>query len=469
MLNREGLLPFGEPSYRPITTRMLEPTDMWMGIYTPGHERIGFVNTTTMPMTRDGNFGTAYTITAKLKLTLLYAPTNLLISGSAWIPHEEGRGEFDFRIRSEEHAMQVTATVEDGVLTGAVKTAGETIPLTLPVDKNWALAGGMGTTALNIPTMAVGEEMVIDTFDPMTLSMTKARVKCTGTETITIGDKAVPVRVVETSMNGIATKAWVDEQEQVVRAETPFGFSLEMTTSEEALKPIEGGDANLIEMVAIRPTGPKPFRGAKRISMRLTGVSADTLPPTDENQSVIADAYVIMVPDVPDAATAAPSAPDEDTLASDALVQANNPKIQETAAEIVGAETDVWRKAERLYTWVYENIEKVPVLSIPSALEVLETRKGDCNEHTVLFTALARAAGVPTRIAIGVVWSNELDGFFYHAWPEVYVGRWIPMDPTLGQLVADATHLKLLNGNIEKWPQLVPYIGQLQIEIVDVE
>src|SRR5690606_29572450 len=99
-------------------------------------------------------------------------------------------------------------------------------------------------------------------------------------------------------------------------------------------------------------------------------------------------------------------------------------------------ETDPWRKSLRIYQWVYDTIAKEPLLSIPSAVDVLSSKKGDCNEHTVLFAALARAERIPTRIALGLVWSDDLRGFYYHAWPEVYAGAWIPMDPTLGQPVA---------------------------------
>ncbi len=49
-------------------------------------------------------------------------------------------------------------------------------------------------------------------------------------------------------------------------------------------------------------------------------------------------------------------------------------------------------------------------MSIPNALEVLESKKGDCNEHTVLFNALARAAGIPAKTAVGVVY---LRGAFF--------------------------------------------------------
>ena len=121
----------------------------------------------------------------------------------------------------------------------------------------------------------------------------------------------------------------------------------------------------------------------------------------------------------------------------------------------------------RIYEWVYENIEKSPVASIPSALEVLATKAGDCNEHTMLFAALARAAGVPTRIALGVVWSDVYQGFCYHAWPEVYVGRWYWMDPTLGQPLADATHIKLLTGSLSKWTQIAAFLGQLEAEVAE--
>ena len=38
-------------------------------------------------------------------------------------------------------------------------------------------------------------------------------------------------------------------------------------------------------------------------------------------------------------------------------------------------------------------LEKKPTVSLPSAREVLRTRIGDCNEHTVLYVAMARAAG----------------------------------------------------------------------------
>jgi Putative ATP-binding cassette/Transglutaminase-like superfamily len=98
-------------------------------------------------------------------------------------------------------------------------------------------------------------------------------------------------------------------------------------------------------------------------------------------------------------------------------------------------------------------LEKKPTISLPSAREVLRTRVGDCNEHTALYVALARALDIPARIAVGLV---RLHGAFnYHAWAEVYVeengrGLWLPVDPTLNEFPADATHIRLSRGGLDK-------------------
>ncbi|OFV87204.1 MAG: hypothetical protein A2V74_01545 [Acidobacteria bacterium RBG_16_70_10] len=112
-------------------------------------------------------------------------------------------------------------------------------------------------------------------------------------------------------------------------------------------------------------------------------------------------------------------------------------------------------------------------MSIPSALEVLRTRVGDCNEHTALYVALARASGLPARIAVGLVYLRG--AFYYHAWPEVWVaerpgrGLWLPVDPTLNQFPSDATHLRLARGGLDKQAAILALVGRARVRILDVE
>ena len=133
---------------------------------------------------------------------------------------------------------------------------------------------------------------------------------------------------------------------------------------------------------------------------------------------------------------------------------------------MVAGITGTRARAERLTREVNTLVEKKPTVSLPSALEVLRTKVGDCNEHTALFVALARSLGIPARINVGLVYVRG--AFYYHAWPEVYIdegkgqGLWLPVDPTFNQFPADATHVRLARGGLDKQAAILPMIGKTQ-------
>ena len=147
-------------------------------------------------------------------------------------------------------------------------------------------------------------------------------------------------------------------------------------------------------------------------------------------------------------------------------IQSRHPMIRALMREVVASETDAWRAALRINHWVYQNMEKVLVDAF-TALDALHDRKGECQSHTNLFTAIARAAGIPTKVVNGLVYSNEFKGFVYHAWPEVWVGEWRALDPTFGQDRVDATHIKLSEGNNEGALKLTEFIGIVGIKIIE--
>ena len=80
------------------------------------------------------------------------------------------------------------------------------------------------------------------------------------------------------------------------------------------------------------------------------------------------------------------------------------------------------------------------------AIKMLDNQKGDCTEHAILFTTLARAAGIPAREVSGLIYNddNEAPGFLAHAWAEsVLDGEWIALDPLWRENTINATHIKL--------------------------
>jgi transglutaminase-like putative cysteine protease len=122
--------------------------------------------------------------------------------------------------------------------------------------------------------------------------------------------------------------------------------------------------------------------------------------------------------------------------------------------------------AELLTRWVHRSLDRsLPApSSAPSAVKVLATRRGDCNEATTLFVALARSTGLPARTVAGLLYLNGR--FYYHAWAEVYLNDWIAVDPAFDQFPADAAHVRIAIGGLARQVELVPIIGRLKLEVL---
>jgi transglutaminase-like putative cysteine protease len=160
-------------------------------------------------------------------------------------------------------------------------------------------------------------------------------------------------------------------------------------------------------------------------------------------------------------------------LRAEPLIESDDPGIRAEAAAAVAGTKGPRAVAERLTRAVNAMLDKKPTVSLPSAREVLRTKVGDCNEHTALYVAMARSIGLPSRIAVGLAYTRG--AFFYHAWPEVYLdegggrGLWLPVDPTFNQFPADATHIRLARGGLDRQAVILPMIGRITMTIVDVE
>jgi transglutaminase-like putative cysteine protease len=149
-------------------------------------------------------------------------------------------------------------------------------------------------------------------------------------------------------------------------------------------------------------------------------------------------------------------------LSPEPLLQSDDPAIVALADSLTSGCADSWEAAAAICRFVDTAVEDVPTVSLPSAVDVLDAMRGDCNEHTALFVALARAAGIPAAVCNGIVYIDE-GRFGYHAWPAVWVGRWVAMDPTFGMLLADATHIILAMGSLEDQYTINAVIGRLSV------
>ncbi|HSJ25583.1 MAG TPA: transglutaminase-like domain-containing protein [Longimicrobiales bacterium] len=340
--------------------------------------------------------------------------------------------------------------------------------------------------------LRVGNEFTTRVFDPSSMAEREVSVHVVARETLVVPDSAalvdgrwvatvldtVPVWRVDQKFGGVSVSSWVDDDGQIVRAESPLGFTIERLYYDLAQqewrtgrdrRDLAAGYGALIEGTAIASNvdlGDVLLRDS--LAVRLRGVELDGFDLAGDRQALRGDVLTVMRQRSPaDAGYTLPyrggGAPGEE-LEATALVQSTDPRIIDTARRIVGDETDPVVVARLLNAWVYRELAKEITLSVPSAVQVLEAGQGDCNEHTVLYLALARAVGLPARTAVGLV--HIRGSFYYHAWPEVWLGEWVAVDPTLGQYPADASHLRFLTGGLARQVELVRLIGRLQLEVL---
>lgn len=146
------------------------------------------------------------------------------------------------------------------------------------------------------------------------------------------------------------------------------------------------------------------------------------------------------------------------------LIQSDSSEIKSFSSRTVGGETNVIKKAELLQTAVFKLIGKDVNRNSNTALEVLERKAGDCTEHALLFNALARAAGIPSREVTGLMYTQSPEPqFYWHVWNEIHDGeRWISVDPTWDEVFVDAGHLKIADDNTIK---IANSFGKIKVEI----
>jgi len=102
----------------------------------------------------------------------------------------------------------------------------------------------------------------------------------------------------------------------------------------------------------------------------------------------------------------------------------NDPGIQALREDIVGNETNVYLIAKAIYDWIDENVDYHIWTGTDGPLSSLETYdvlKGDCDDQSILFCALARSAGVPAWLQLGAVYSPGSGEMGGHAWVQMFM------------------------------------------------
>ena len=450
----------------------VDSQEYWTGIVFNG-EKIGFSHFRLSPAT-DAPGQIDITSEAVFSLKFLMVEKKFSLKARDRVNADLTLAGFSYDYDMDDSVLHITGQMTGESLQTKVHASGEiheqTMPVNGPVYPSCVLYLYPAVQGLQ-----VGRTYEYLVYDGETRGISPVRQEVLAREESDLFD-GTGFRV-RTVMHGQEVTAWLDEAGRPLLEMAMGGVIISGLESENRAKGYLARSSinkseTLLDFSLIR-TAEKlnEPRRLTYLEVIISGIGVDNKIPSDERQQcswkdgalscrINAETHV-------SATGACASGAGNPHLRSTVAVPASNERIRELAATIVQATDDPGDRIKAILTWMGEHIDKEPVDAF-SALDVLDKGRAECQGHAMLYAALARAAGMPTRVVNGIVYSAEHGGFLYHTWAETCVGdAWISVDPTFAQARSDATHIRIVEGEApEDLMPLVGLIGRIRVEIV---
>ncbi len=443
----------------------------WFGLYMNG-QKVGY-GFNTLDIADNGSVSVIEDASFKLNMVgmkqdmrihseRLYAEDGALRTIKSHVDDVTGPSEFEAVV--DEQGLHLTSRV-----------GGQERKERLPKPKE-SLDDMIKLIALVNDHTKIGDKIDFSIFEPMYRSEMQGTSVVTAIEKRMLDGAETTVYTIESVLDqmGIKTVSFVTEDGLTLEDQIAGGIITMRLEPEEIAKDVDYTNDVIVSNAATVDTPIKDPRERDSIRLRIAGpLDADNAI-NDHRQSFEKDgeSYVFTGRRQLKGALRSLDLPIKDDSVQEWLkptvfVQSDNPRMIEKAKTIVRGETDAFRIVQLLSAWVFDNVNTTFSARLTNSLEVLDHMEGDCTEHSMLFIGLARAAGIPAREAAGLIYvDGPRPGFYFHQWATAWVGEWVDVDPTFDQPIADATHIKLAQGDLFQQTRLLPVIGRLHIEVL---
>ncbi len=452
----------------------------WMGVYMQG-KKAGYAKVVGEKTSFRGQPTYRFVMDMTVRVNMLGTAQEMRIC-------EEKQFGYDGKLRYVKATMSssvggvtITRTQTVGVAQGdkmqlTIQSAGSTTRQTIDAPKE-TLADYLAGERLAMKGSKVGDSVEAAVFDGSLRRTLTAKITVTAKKRIPFNGVEMDVTVLDTflrEMNLHSTSIY-DGQGKMLK--TQMAGMFELRAEPEALAKNVTAAFDLIQMNVIRVKPIERPKQVRSMTVALSGVKNPhvILPgPRQTYEKLGPERYRLTtrvedVSHLPRTTIPVKGPAFAADLAATPLLQCDDPRLKAKAKEIVGSTREAWAAAQKIRSFVFHNVRKVGAAALSNALETLETMRGDCTEHTALYVGLCRAAGIPARPCTGLVYWPAGGGFGYHQWAKVYVGKWVEVDPTFNEPVADGTHIKLAEGDLAEAAALVSIIGSLKIQVEKVE
>lgn len=335
--------------------------------------------------------------------------------------------------------------------------------------------------------MTEGESRKLKMYIPDLNRVVDIELKAGSISEIPLGDASTrPLRKVEqiATLDGqhrpeLSSTLWVDNSGQVLKQEIDLlgGMTTYRTTEAGAKAPGGRIKYDQIRGTIVKVARPitNPYQ-TRYIKYKITHQNEDPakIIPNDRRQTVEPagdDRSVTLTIQTmgPNDGEAGPPTVDSEYLRPNGLITSGDDRVKELAAKAVGDAVDPWDRAVRINEWVFKNMKSNFETTFAPANEAARSLSGDCTEHSVLAAAMSRALGIPSRVAVGLIYVDDKSftdkGFGFHMWHEVYInGRWVALDSSFEQSNVDATHIKLSESSMEGVSPFESFLPILRVQ-----
>ena len=325
---------------------------------------------------------------ARLVMTLFGSTSTTTIHTTAWVDANFALRSFEFSLDPGTGPLQVRGAINapgstagaGQRLTVAVTSSGRTrteerrlVDAPVMTLNLWRVLASRG--------LAAGDGHRWTVFDPATLTSAAVDLRVGEREVVRTRDGIIPAFRVDMAYQGLTTTSWVTDTGEVVREESPLGLMTIRESPEQAQGLAIPGrvQADLLRMSAVVPVMRQRIdepRDVRRIRLRLEG--ADLTAPDVAGVGQTVDGSIIEIRD-PQTLQAGPADPKASGyLDAEVFIESDAPEIVAEAERALQGVTGARARAERLTRYVNALLDKKPTVSLPSALDVLRTKVGDC-------------------------------------------------------------------------------------------
>lgn len=338
----------------------------------------------------------------------------------------------------------------------------------------------------------VGETKSFEVFEPQLGQVTTLTLKRLEDERRRVWNGATKdvahVVMTQSLLPGIEEHLYLDEQmTPVVMASPVLGMETFRVDKKEALRELPAADLDIAVETLIRVSPIERPHETKQVVYRIEveGGWPEDAALDGERQTLRrldatkAELTVRRISPHAAATNRSTLEVDPEFTGASRFLEVGDEIVQELARQGVGEARTPVDRALALEKFVHAAIDaKNFSTAMATASEVARSREGDCTEHAVLLAALLRASGIPSRVAIGLVYIPNGPAFGGHMWTEAYLGStWVPLDATLGRGGVGAAHIKLSDSSLSaeavvpaaEFAPLMHLLWRMKIEVVDVE